>query len=78
MADWHEHQEVLFEAMAIYRERDRKHKGLWKSNTLEEGNLHIQSKAKRFMQDPATHIDDGLDLINYVVFQIINVREGRV
>lgn len=72
------HVGVLQEAMEIYLEREKKHKGLWKSNSLGEGNLHIMSKAKRFVQDPASHIDDGLDLINYVVFQILNVREGRV
>jgi hypothetical protein len=76
--DFDKMYEVMGEALTIYYQRDQVHQGLWKSNTLEEGNHHITSKYKRFVQDPATHIDDGLDLINYVAFQIVNVREGRV
>jgi hypothetical protein len=72
------HRAVILEALSIFIQRDEKHGQIWKTNTLEEGNLHITSKYKRFTSDPATHIDDGLDLINYVVFQIINVRSGRV
>lgn len=65
---------VMLEALDIFQERDDHHQSLWKQSAEFELGLHITSKYKRFMVDPATHIDDGLDLINYIVFQIRRAR----
>lgn len=67
-----EHNLVLVEASRIFADRDEHHQGLWKTMDMAEEDHHIQSKSKRWAH--TRHEDDALDLINYVVFSILNQR----
>lgn len=71
-----EQMQVFVEAFDIFTERDPHHKSLWRYYGTEDCLLHVRSKLGRFMVDPPTHLDDGLDLLNYATFAIRLVREG--
>jgi len=75
-----EHVGVLFEAVALYEEREKKYKGLWKEGGVADSLRHITSKSARVhaIGEGRTDLDDALDLINYTVFLIRNFRAGRL
>lgn len=84
-SDRDNHISVLEEALALYETRDGgKYHGLWKDAGAKDNAASIKHKALRVGimanegSDPEQYIDDALDLINYCVFIVTNVREGRM
>lgn len=69
---------VLAEALELFMERDAHHRSLWKEYGATDTAHHCKSKAMRLNVEPAEHLDDAMDLINYAVFTVRNVREGRL
>src|SRR3989304_10094615 len=75
-----EHVAVLLEAVALYEEREKKYRGLWKEYGVADSHHHIVSKTSRLRMayTGQADIDDALDLINYTVFLVRNFRAGRL
>ena len=83
-----EQMAVMLEAYHKYLERNAVYENLWQDYGWMDTLTHVRSKAMRivrkFWRDEtapkataALHLDDALDLVNYVVFFIRNVREGN-
>lgn len=75
--DLKEHADVLDMALALYKNRDEVHQGLWKGDTPHELAGQALHKAKRVDhhcrdggENPKQALDEALDLINYSVFII--------
>jgi hypothetical protein len=74
--------EVLIEALEIFLERNAKRADLWKQFGWQDSALHLRSKALRIALalekdldiDPEDVLDDAIDIINYAVFFVRNVR----
>lgn len=85
-----EHQDVLDEAAELFDERDAIHHGAWKADGAQGSLEHIRHKLTRLRQlnrggddrmnreQEDQFCEDALDLINYAVFAIRNVRDGRI
>lgn len=80
-----EQLEVLAEAFSKFLERNGKYKDLWRQFGYQDSVHHVRSKAGRLNQllseQPTSDeldlaIDDAIDIINYAVFFIRNVREA--
>lgn len=75
-----DHMVVLFEAFEVMRERNSKYADLWMEYGARDSYEHMKSKFLRsnlaftYPED----LDDAIDLINYTVFFIRNIRAGRV
>jgi hypothetical protein len=75
---------VLMEAFDKFYERNAKRVDLWKQFGWEDSALHLRSKAARIALaldkgldiDPEELLDDAIDIINYAVFFVRNVRGG--
>jgi hypothetical protein len=83
---WHEHQKVLMEALDIYRHKNPVYRDAWRTYGWRGSLMQLRScceRAWRVLWPAAPHsgalpkVDDLLDLINYAVFTIRNVREGN-
>lgn len=87
-----EHFKVLLRSLLKFHERDAKHKGLWRYFGAIDSAFQTRAKATRsynvaiqMLRDPdevlkqglEEALDDPVDLINYAVFFIRNVEEGR-
>lgn len=82
-ADIDAHVAVLERIMELYVERDELHDALWKEYGAADNILHVRSKflrmeslAKRGRFENA--LIEAEDLINYALFFIRNVQEGRL
>lgn len=83
-----EHIRVMLEALAKYKERQARYDDLWARAGARDNAHHCRSKALRVETElnlvggPPSGtdgiIDDGLDLVNYAVFTVRNVRAGRI
>lgn len=73
-----EQLEVFMEAFELFMVRDQHHKSLWKEYGASDTAHHCKSKAMRLNVEPAEHLDDAYDLINYAAFTVRNVKEGRL
>lgn len=82
---------VFMEALKVMADRNEKYKDLWKQYGANDNLMHMRSKLDRTMRefdddalsgenfDPENFdFDDPIDLLNYTVFFIRNVRDGRV
>jgi hypothetical protein len=73
---------VLMEAFDKFQERNAKRHDLWKVFGWKDSALHMRSKAARIALalegdldvDPEELLDDAIDIINYAVFYVRNVR----
>ena len=87
-----EHAACLVEAMQIFRERNDKYGDLWKEGGAADSAFHLKSKSMRAVillskqaqrgghnpEELEAQVDTGLDLVNYALFYVRNVRAGRV
>jgi hypothetical protein len=78
-----EHMMVFLEALRIYDERNNQYGPLWKNAGAAENFFDASRKARRVkavvMSEGGFNIDDdALDAINYLIFGIRNMREGRI
>lgn len=77
---------VLLEAFGLFQERNARYNDLWKEGGTPDSLHHMKSKHARTQASGATdtpeqqleRLDDPLDLINYTVFYILNLRAGRL
>jgi len=78
-----EHLEMMLEAFLLYKQKNAKYKNLWKVGGWWDSAHHIRHKGLRiggllegFKEDhnPSERIEDALDLINYCLFFVRNVR----
>lgn len=75
---------ILLEAFDVYLERNARYRDLWKDYGAQDSAHHCKSKALRMYQDLMMNTlgpfdpDDAIDLVNYAVFTIRNVRDGRL
>lgn len=82
--DYQEHTDVLNEALKLYEQREQKYHGLWKEVGASDNSTLAKHKIERVKMatnggvTPEDYIDDALDVINYAVFWIRNVRAGRL
>lgn len=76
--DMRNHLAIMLHACAIYQERDAHHTGLWKQYGAADTAHHLKSKAMRVQNNLAGCEDDAIDAINYAVFTLRNVYEGRM
>jgi hypothetical protein len=81
--DNREQLRVMVEAMTIYEEREAVRGGLWKGAGAVDSAHHLQSKGLRVKYAidhtaPGAGVDDALDAVNYAVFYVRNVRDGRL
>lgn len=85
-------REILMRAENLYAERDAKYKGLWADAGASDNAFHLRHKALRVFrvfhdqvgfEEPdvwctATLTEDAYDLINYCLFYIWCVENGRM
>lgn len=71
---------VLLEAFGVFQEREAKYHSLWMQYGATDSYQHVRSKAARTQFYLEGHEDesDPIDLINYTVFLIRNMRAGRI
>lgn len=72
---------IYFEAFRLFMEREAKYRSLWKRYGAADSYQHMNSKMARsqFLLEGLTDDqDDPLDLINYTVFFLRNLRAGRL
>lgn len=71
---------VYLEAFRVFTEREEKYRSLWKQYGAVDSYHHVTSKAARtqFYLEGFEDESDPIDLINYTVFLIRNVRAGRI
>lgn len=77
---------VLMEAFREYLDKNRKYRDLWKDGGATDSIRHLKHKADRAelaterlsRVDPTLFVEDAIDAVNYAVFFIRNVRDGRV
>lgn len=71
---------VFMQAYEIFSEREGKYKSLWQQYGAVDSYQHVRSKAARTQFYLEGHEDesDPIDLINYAVFLVRNVRAGRM
>lgn len=75
-----EHWQILAEAHALYVERNQKYKDVWRSYGWRGCLVHMRTCAERawrvawLIGDAAKAEDNLIDLINYAVFTIRNIR----
>lgn len=57
-------------AYGKFLERNRVYKDLWKQDEMDGLIAHVKHKTLRIAntEDPASRLDDAIDLINYSVF----------
>lgn len=82
----YDHLRVLLEAFDIYLDRNAKHGSLWKKFGWMDSIVSVRGKAARTVQQwwgdlgstrrggMSADLDDPIDLINFCVFLINNVR----
>lgn len=70
---------VYMEAFETFQEREKKYHSLWMQHGAADSHHHVTSKAARtqFYLEGVEDESDPIDLINYTVFLIRNVRAGR-
>lgn len=71
---------VLLEAFGVFMEREQKYHSVWQQYGAVDSYHHITSKAARceLYLNGSGDENDAIDLINYGVFLIRNMRAGRV
>ena len=76
---------VLQEAFEKFQERNGKYKDLWKKGGWPDSAHHIRSKSERIvnavttgatLEEAELYIEDAIDLVNYAVFFVRNVRRA--
>lgn len=84
-----EHQDVLDEALAIYKERNARYGDAWRRSGWRGTLTDLRRKIERawsflWHADPEQvdgpddiDVDDLMDIINYAVFSIRAIREGN-
>lgn len=83
--DMAEQLSFFVEAMALYDVRGKKYGEAWKSYGAQDCMFHVRSKyarlsaqIERIILDSDVELDDGIDMINYVVFAMRNALAGNV
>lgn len=79
-----EQMDVFREALELFEQRNNSDDGysdLWKEYGWEDSLVHMRSKLRRveqrFRNLTSQDLDDALDLLNYTVFFIRNVRAAN-
>lgn len=76
---------VMLRALEMFHRREEKYNGLWRKDGAIDSAFHAKHKATRvwsraldMVAGADEDVEDAIDLINYAVFFIRNVGDGRL